>query len=263
MRIWGKVFGFLLGFMAGRILGALIGLYIGHKFDQGLSLDFNAFNRENDLKRQNVYFVATFSVMGHITKASGRVTENEIAFAKHAMHKWGLNSEMQALAKESFRVGKQSDFNLSEQLKKLRSATFGRHDLLRMFLEIQIQAAFADGELHPSEREILHKIARAFGMSAQELDFILDRIIAGEQFHQGRGAQSASQKQQHLENAYKVLGVTPNCDKQTVKKAYRKLMSQHHPDKLVAKGLPPELMEDAKQKAQDIQAAYELISQQG
>jgi len=82
-------------------------------------------------------------------------------------------------------------------------------------------------------------------------------IIAGAQFHQGQSGKSA---QSQLDNAYKVLGVSTQASEKDVKNAYRKLMSQHHPDKLVAKGLPPEMMEVAKQKTQDIQGAYELIT---
>lgn len=261
MRIWGKVFGFLLGFMAGNLFGALFGLWLGHKFDVGLGFDFNTLNKETDSQRQQAFFEATFSVMGHIAKASGRVTEDEIAFASHSMKKWGLNQQMTQVAQRAFGEGKQSDFNLKQQLKHLKRACFARHDLLQMFVEIQIQAAFADGELHPKERSILHTIAQNFGLSSQELDQLLDRIEAGEQFHQGN-AQTPQQAKSNLANAYKILGVTADTSSQDIKRAYRKLMSQHHPDKLVAKGLPPELMEEAKQKTQDIQAAYELIIQQ-
>ena len=260
MRIWGKVFGFLLGFMVGRVIGALFGLWIGHKFDKGMGINFSAINNQNENDRQNEFFKATFSVMGHITKASGRVSEDEIAFAKGAMHRWGLNEEAKTLAKQAFSEGKQEFFELDKTLRHLKAACFGRHDLLQMFIEIQIQAAFADGDLHPKERTILHKIGKSLGVSARELDSLLDRIVAGEQFHQQGQAHSPAQAKQHLANAYKVLGVEANADNKEIKKAYRKLMSQHHPDKLVAKGLPPELMEDAKQKAQDIQAAYELVS---
>ena len=201
--------------------------------------------------------------MGHIAKASGRVSEDDIAFAKGAMHRWGLNQEATNLAKQAFTYGKHTQFDLDKTLRHLKSNCFGRHDLLQMFIEIQIQAAFADGELHPNERKILHRIGKSLGISPRELDYLLDRIVAGEKFHQGARSHWPHAAQQQLQNAYKVLGVDSTADSQTIKKAYRKLMAQHHPDKLVAKGLPPELMEDAKQKAQDIQAAYELIRAQG
>lgn len=262
MRIWGKIFGFALGFMVGRLVGALFGLWLGHQFDKGMGINFDAFNQQSDGERQKSFFSATFSIMGHIAKASGRVSEDEIAFASAAMKRWGLNQELTAVAKQAFIDGKQPFFELDKQVRQLKRNCLGRHDLLQMFVEIQIQAAFADGELHPKERLVLHRIAKILGLSIRELDTLLERIIAGEQFHQGAGAQSPQQTKQQLANAYRVLGIDANADAKDVKKAYRKLMSQHHPDKLVAKGLPPELMEDAKQKTQDIQAAYELITAQ-
>ncbi|WP_371188222.1 co-chaperone DjlA [Thalassotalea maritima] len=262
MRIWGKVIGFLLGFLAGRLFGALLGLWLGHKFDKGLDFDFSTFGKQSEQDRQNTFFNATYSIMGHIAKASGRVTEEEIAFAQASMHRWGLNQETKELAQEAFRQGKDVFFDVDKTIRQLRVACFGRHDLLQMFIEIQIQAAFADGELHPEERKILHKVARGLGISARELDMLLDRIVAGEQFHQHSGPQGPQQAQYQLENAYKILGVSATDEMAVIKKAYRKLMAQHHPDKLLAKGLPPELMQDAKQKAQDIQAAYELINKQ-
>ena len=165
-------------------------------------------------------------------------------------------------AQEAFRDGKTTGFALDESLAKLKSLVGNRQDLLLLFLEIQIQVAFADGSLDKDERVALHHIATRLGYSAQELDKLLEMIIAGARFHQqgqGQGTSGFSSEKQ-LDNAYKVLGVSEKNSAAEIKKAYRKLMSQHHPDKLVAKGLPPEMMESAKQKAQDIQAAYEVIT---
>ena len=82
--------------------------------------------------------------------------------------------------------------------------------------------------------------------------------------NQGRGSHQRQGSQQNgpsLEDAYAVLGVTANDDEKAIKRAYRKRMSEHHPDKLASKGLPEQAMEIAKNKAQDIQAAYELIKE--
>ena len=197
--------------------------------------------------------------MGHIAKAKGRVTEHEIAFATAYMNKLGLKAELRAQAQEAFREGKSAGFPLAERLTKFKKSSGARYDLLLLFLEIQIQVAFADGSLDRKERELLHEIARILGFSAKDLDKLLEMIIAGEQFHQQSAAGGMTEKQR-LENAYKVLGVDKSTPYKDTKKAYKKLMAQHHPDKLIAKGLPPEMMEAAKQKTQDIQAAYDLIS---
>jgi len=270
MRIWGKVLGFLFGFMLSKnVFGALIGMWLGHMFDRGRGSDFNGTVRgeDDDVSRQAAFFYSTFSVMGHVAKSKGQVTNHDIAFANAYMKKLGLNNELCQQAQDAFREGKATGFPLKERLKKFKKICGNRHDLLLMFLEIQIQVAFSDGELDKKEREVLHTIARFLGYSARQLDNLLEMIIASaafnqqsgqsyQQFNGGNAPSSAGQ----LENAYKILGVNKNNTKADIKKAYRKLMSQHHPDKLIAKGLPPAMMEAAKEKTQDIQAAYDLIS---
>ncbi|MGJ8690929.1 MAG: co-chaperone DjlA [Thalassotalea sp.] len=269
MQIWGKVLGALFGFMLSKnLLGVIIGIWIGHSFDKGRKLDFNHLGGDkiSDEDRQAAFLYTSFSVMGHIAKAKGRVTEHEIQFASQYMTKLGLHGDLRQQAQDAFREGKMAGFPLKERLQKFKVLCRGREDLIMMFLEIQIQLAFADGTLDQEERAVLHTIAQHLGFSTRDLDRLLEMIVAGAQFH---GGQSAGGSQQHqpttttqLENAYKVLGVSNDSDEKTVKKAYRKLMSQHHPDKLVAKGLPKEMMEVAKQKTQDIQAAYEMICKQ-
>lgn len=269
MRIWGKVLGFLFGFMLSKnLFGALLGAWLGHMFDRGRGFDFDGLTKgeEDDVSRQAAFFYTAFSVMGHVAKAKGQVTNHEIAFASAYMDKLGLNNELRQQAQDAFREGKMAGFPLKDRLRKFKRMCGNRHDLLLMFLEIQIQVAFSDGELDSHEREVLHTIAKLLGYSARQLDNLLEMIIAGAAFHQqqgGRGYQqggSAVNSKSQLENAYKILGVTQASSKADIKKAYRKLMSQHHPDKLIAKGLPPAMMEAAKEKTQDIQAAYDLVS---
>ena len=272
MRIWGKILGFLFGFMLSKTLfGALLGLWLGHIFDRGRGFNFNgmAGGKEDDVSRQAAFFYTTFSVMGHVAKAKGKVTSHDIAFANAYMDKLSLSSELRQQAQDAFREGKSSGFPLKDRLIKFKRLMGNRHDLLLMFLEIQIQVAFSDGELDDAERSVLHTIAKFLGYSTRELDNLLEMIIAGADFHQQQSAggyrQQGSTTQVsglQLSRAYKVLGVDKNATTPVIKRAYKKLMSQHHPDKLIAKGLPPEMMESAKQKTQDIQAAYDLIVKQ-
>ncbi|MEI6895422.1 MAG: co-chaperone DjlA [Colwellia sp.] len=272
MHIWGKVLGFLFGFMLSKnLFGAFFGLWLGHIFDRSRGFSFNglAGGKEDDISRQAVFFYTTFSVMGHVAKAKGQVTSHEIAFASAYMDKLKLSYELREQAQDAFREGKSSAFPLKDRLIKFKHLMGNRQDLLLMFLEIQIQVAFSDGELDRSERTVLHTIATFLGYSARELDNLLEMIIAGTSFHQQRGSANRRQgtnnrstSSQQLVNAYKVLGIDKTCSMLVIKKAYRKLMSQHHPDKLIAKGLPPEMMESAKEKTQEIQGAYDLIVKQ-
>ncbi|MCX2958607.1 MAG: co-chaperone DjlA, partial [Serratia symbiotica] len=111
------------------------------------------------------FFRTTFQVMGHLTKSKGRVTEVDIQVASLFMDRLQLHGEARIAAQQAFSEGKQSQFPLLETLQQLRSICFGRFDLIRMFLEIQFQAAFADGLLHPNDRQVLYVIAEELCIS--------------------------------------------------------------------------------------------------
>ncbi|MCS3454849.1 co-chaperone DjlA [Aeromonas rivuli] len=268
MRIWGKVLGAFFGFLLGNIFGLLIGLWLGHRFDRGIGIQ-GAFRRTPSAEQQAIFFHATFAVMGHIAKAGGQVTEQEIRVAAALMERMRLSPEQRSNAQRSFREGKEADFPLRQTLAGFRSASQGQRDILRFFLEVQLQAAFADGQVEAAERAILQTIAEELGFSQIELARILAMAEAQMNFfrHGGRGQyqgghHSAGQQppsRDRLKDAYQLLGVSEEMSDADVKKAYRKEMSKHHPDKLAAKGLPPEMMEMAKEKAQEIQQAWEWI----
>ncbi|SQI42609.1 DnaJ-like protein DjlA [Leminorella richardii] len=268
MQYWGKILGVLLGIVSGGGFWAILfGLIVGHMIDNTRKARRGGFFA-NQQARQALFFQTTFQVMGHLTKSKGRVTELDIKNAAMIMDRMQLFGTRREEAQQAFREGKQSNYPLRAKLKEFRAISFGRADLLRMFLEIQLQAAFADGELHPNERQVLHVIAEELGISRIQLDRLLDMIQSGRQFGGGGGWQGQGQGGYRpqsgptLADACSVLGVKPEDDAATIKRAYRKLMTEHHPDKLVAKGLPPEMMELAKQKAQEIQAAYDLIKRE-
>lgn len=264
MRYWGKVIGFLLGICSGAgFWGAMSGLLIGHAIDKYLLA--KKWGAGGGQARQNLFFITTFQVMGHLTKSKGRVTEADIQMASIIMDRMQLQGTMRATAQQAFRQGKDANFPLREKLRVFRKACFGRLDLIRIFLEIQIQAALADGELHPNEQQVLYVIAEELGISRQQFDIFIRMMSGGAHFGQQQGQYQGGFQQATqgptLQDACSVLGVSEQDEAITIKRAYRKLMSEHHPDKLIAKGLPKEMMELAKEKAQKIQAAYELIRQ--
>ena len=277
MQIFGKILGAFFGFLFGGPLGLIFGLFLGHQFDKARRLTQSGFNTSgfgrgpSQAERQNEFFKSAFAVMGHVAKAKGQVTPEEIQLASTMMERMNLHGEQRKAAQDAFRDGKESDFPLSNVLERVKISSGGRFDLLQFFLELQVSAAFADGSLHPSERQVLHKIAQGLGFSAEQLERRLQMQEAAFRFqqqggsfggghHQGQssGWQQASQQNQ-LADAFKVLDVSESADGKEVKKAYRKLMNEHHPDKLMAKGLPPEMMNVAKEKSQEIQNAYDLI----
>jgi len=267
MRYWGKVLGVVLALFAGLgFWGVVLGFLVGHLFDKA-NARRRMWSTGDQQQRQSLFFNTTFEVMGHLTKAKGRVTEADIHLASALMDRMRLQGEGRAAAQRAFRIGKESDYPLRDKLRQLRVVCGSRFDLVRMFLEIQIQAAFADGSLHPNERQVLYIIGEELGISRGQFDQFLRMMEGGQQFgggqyqYQSQGNQGGFQQQRGptLEDACNVLGVKSTDDPTTIKRAYRKLMTEHHPDKLVAKGLPPEMMQMAQQKAQEIQAAYDLI----
>lgn len=264
MAWWGKVIGGALGFMLGGPLGALLGAALGHNFDRGLGMVLRGGGAAaGDTERvQAAFFTATFSVMGHVAKADGRVSETEIALARQVMAQMRLSAEQKAAAIRLFNEGKQADFPLEGVLEQFRRETHRRRHLIQMFLEIQIYTAFADGVLQDIERSTLLHICNRLGYSRLQFEQLVAMVQAQQQFAGaagGPGRGGPAPKGASLEDAYAVLGVQRQASDAEVKKAYRRLMNQHHPDKLVAKGLPEEMMEMAKQKTQEIRAAYDRI----
>lgn len=250
--VWGKLLGALYGTKYG-LLGVVIGLVAGHIFDLHLR-NFLFPNRKKSLISK-IFFTSTFHVMGHIAKADGRVSESELNIARKIMRNDMLLDDAQSkLAMGYFTEGKQAWFNLKDSLCKLRSACSNKPDLLLFFLELQVKAAMADGQVHSAQRAILVYICAELGISISELDYKLRAAKYGEQKYYPKQEQATE-----LSMAYEILGISKDADERIIKKAYRRLMSQHHPDKLVSKGLPPEMIKMAQEKTQKISAAYELI----
>lgn len=254
--IWGKLLGAGFGFMLGGPFGALLGAYFGHNFDRGASQSHFGF--ANAQVAQDEFFQSLFQVMGHIAKADGQVTEQEIQMARLIMAQMKLTEARKTEAVELFNRGKQPEFDLDQTLQTFKQTCHGHRNLMQMFLEIQIAAAFADGGIHSVEKKILEHIAKVLGFNNLHLNLLIQSYEAQQRFHQS-GQQTTYNVKERLADAYQVLGVEASASDKDTKRAYRKMMSQHHPDKLVAKGLPEDMMQVAKEKSQEIQAAWELI----
>lgn len=263
MAWWGKVIGGALGFTAAGPIGALLGAAIGHSFDKGLS-GLNGFspNLANQEEVQAAFFTATFSIMGQVAKADGQVSKEEIAVAQDTMARMQLNTEQKAAAQALFAQGKSETFDFRDVAQQLRKECGRNTNLLQMFLEIQIATALADGDLHQQEQAILVELATLLGFSQFQFQRLLAMAVAQRRFYsRSESNQGVFDSKQQIDEAYEVLGVEASCSDQELKRAYRRLMSQHHPDKLVSKGLPEEMMKLATEKTQQIKAAYETIKQ--
>lgn len=260
MGWWGKLVGGALGFAMGGPLGALLGAALGHNIDQGMAGSGRDWIGAGDQARiQTAFFTATFSIMGHLAKADGRVSPEEIAMAEQVMSQMRLNEEQRKAAVKLFQEGKSADFPLDEVLVQLRQECHRRRNLMQMFLEILISTALADGRFDPNEEQLLYRIGDGLGFPKSIFDRLIAMVRAQQRFSE-KG--SAGMGQASTKDAYDVIGVSTDVSNETVKRAYRRLMNQHHPDKLVSKGLPEEMIRIATEKTQEIKAAYDRIKQE-
>ena len=246
------VLGGALGYMLGGPLGAMLGVAFAGNLSKRKS-NFGKFSKDHrpgDQQRvQAAFFSSLFSVMGYIAKVDGKVSKSEILLAQQVMQNMQLSDDMQIVAKELFNQGKDKDFNLDEVLQQFLIETHRRTHLVRMFLEIQIQATYADGVLHDKENEALKYIAQKLHFPIHELKILIQQF----------SATSKNTSQLTVEDAYLILGADESLTDKAIKRVYRRLLAQHHPDKLVAKGLPEDMIKIANEKTHEIISAYERI----
>ena len=257
MSWWGKCIGGAFGMMFGGPLGAVLGAVIGHKFDKGLN---ETRHQDNEQERaQLAFFTAAFSVMGHICKADRHVSKDEIRLATRVIEQMSLNKEQKKMARALFDQGKKPDFPLYDIIQQFKKETGRRTNLHRMFLEIQVMASYADGIMHAGERKLLVQIAQYLNFPISELEYL---CMATAGAYNNRTNRATASQHASLHDAYTTLGVEQNTPTQSVKRAYRRLISQYHPDKLVSKGLPDEMMKLAETKTNEIRKAYEMIKKE-
>jgi DnaJ like chaperone protein len=259
---WGKLVGGAFGYVLGGPIGALLGTALGHRFDKGLSEEREGWDPGDQERVQTAFFTTTFSVMGHLAKVDGRVSPHEIRLAEAVMSQMSLSSDLRQTAIRLFNEGKSHDFPLDDVIEQFRVECHRRQTLIQMFMEIQIQAAFADGEMDQREEAVLRHICGRLHIPEFTFRLLLQRVRAESRYRgPGGGRAEAPPQTLSLDDAYAILNVKPEATEQEVKRAYRRLISQHHPDKLVSKGLPEEMMKMAAKKTDEIKKAYERIKQ--
>ncbi len=266
----GKVGGGVLGLIVGGPVGALIGGVLGHQFDRGAgvfgALGHDDFDDEagdegmySAADRQRLFFETTFQGLGALAKADGRVSEAEIDAARAVMAEMHLRPEAVRRAIECFTAGKAGDFPLRRRVATLRRACRHAPELLRTFLEIQMDFVLGKDAISERERAVLLSMAEALGVARLDLVHLEAVLRARRGFRQQRPAASPGRS---VEGAYRALGLSSSATDAEVKTAYRRLMNQHHPDKQAARGLPESMLEAAKERTHEIRAAYDLICEQ-
>lgn len=248
----------LIGVIAGYYLfgwwGVLFGLILGSIIDRIRALGEGALNPMQHALRQAVFLETVFIAMGKLAKADGRVSEEEIAHAEEFMQKLGMTAEHRRLAISWFKKGADPAFDIEPVLARFNSVCGHTRNLKDVMLVYLIVMAHADGQYHPDEDALLTTWAGRLGYGPEAFKHLLDMVMNQSHFG-GQQADSAVA----LDDAYKALGVAKDSSDAEVKRAYRKLMSQYHPDKLMGQGVPEDMIRMATEQAKEIQLAYDLV----
>tara|TARA_R110002096_G_scaffold6206_10_gene28597 strand:+ start:6030 stop:6806 length:777 start_codon:yes stop_codon:yes gene_type:complete len=245
--------GALVGLVAGGPLGALAGAFIAY-------VAGNALRRHvvGELRVAQTDLVESiFSVMGAVCKADSVVTRDEINTVEHIFSLLHLSDAQRDEAKSAFANGKQARFDLDAAVDRFLQISRGRAPLVQLFLQLQVMAVAADGKVHPAEHAMLVRIARRLGLSERDVAQLeaLLRATSGSR----PGGTGGKPTQDRLTDAYAALGVSPDAAPADIKRAYRRLISKNHPDKLAARGLPESMRAVAEERSRELNAAYDLI----
>jgi len=212
-------------------------------------------------KLQAIFFVSVFTLLGYLAIQDGVVCSEEKKYASRFMDGLELEDRHKIIALHYFTLGTKSRYSDLEPLvTTLRNRLSRKRDLPRLFLEVLFSAAYVDGKACKKEQDVIVYIARCFNVNAYELNGI-EKSAKAEQ-----GIHSENKKQKIKESssityreALDILGVTESRDMATVRRAYRRMMSQYHPDKLISDGLPEEMIKVATEKTIRIRKAYEFL----
>ncbi len=238
MTWMGKILGGGLGFILGGPIGAVLGAVLGHHtMDSGGG--FSSLE-----SKQGIYFAATFSMLGKLAKADGAVTDHEIDVIDQVMvNNLRLTPEARRFAIDIFNVAKDSDDRFEDFARQFYGE-FGRSpEILASLVDLLLLVAHADGELHQAEEAMIMEAVRIFGLQNQYSQ--LKSRFSG--------------VPDNIDTYYEILGCRKGDEFSVVKKKYRKLAMEHHPDRIHANGMPPEFAQAAEDRFKEIQHAYDMV----
>lgn len=251
-----KFIGFIAGYYFFGFFGALFGLFAGSFIDRMLAYGPGGINPMQNALRQAVFLETVFISMGKLAKADGHVSQDEINHVEQFMQKLGMTQAHRLQAIALFRQGADPAFDIGPTYQKFMAVCGHTRHLKQVLLVYLIVMALADGHMHPAEEALLAGIAGRLGYDHAEFRQLLDMVQNQSHFAAGQAGSASA-----LDNAYKALGVSKDSSDAEIKRAYRKLMSQYHPDKLIGQGLPEDMIAMATEQAKEIQLAHDLIKQ--
>ena len=256
MRIWGKLFGALMGWLLLRNpLGAALGFALGHAWDEGW------LRPSPPAMAGGEVIEPLFALAGSVAKANGRVSEAEIGATERLMQRMGLDLDQRQRAISSFNRGKQEQFDLDAAAVALRDWNARRGDQRLIALEVLAEIGAADGALAAAAEARLARIARILQVPGAALEWVLRRYRGAGAGH-GPGPRSGPGRPPARPTGpdpYVVLGIDATATDGEIRRAYRRQIAKHHPDKLQSRGASPEMIRVAEERAREINAAYEQL----
>ena len=246
MSIWGKLIGGAAGMALGGPIGAILGIAAGYGVDKIRKFDADESNKNfsNDQKEQ-IFATSVIAISAKLAKADGKISKSEILAFKKIFE---FPAEDEKAISNIFNSAKENidDYkDIAEQVYKVFKSDRG---LLFELLNSLFSIAYADGELHPKEKDMLFEIAKVFQISGNEFESLNNIFEA-----------KISKDNTSINRSYKILGLSENASLEQVSNKYRKLIKEYHPDKLQGMGLPKEFIELANQKLSAINKAYTEI----
>ncbi len=241
MGLMGSMMLGMVGFTLGGPIGGLIGAIIGGKMGtDGVRPQMNS--HQND---QTAYFVTTFSLLGKMAQADGVIDERELALVKQLIDKHiGLDQKVKQFALQIFHKAAASSYGFEDLARQFYDIFKTKPEMLHSMLDLLTKMAMADGVLSKSEEDLLFLTARIFGIDRQGYTNVKTQYAPSSDHY------------------YATLNCTPQSTNDELKKAYRNLVRDFHPDTIVSKGLPEEFTKFASDKFREIQDAYDAIKKE-
>ena len=247
MGFIGKLIGGTIGFAMAGPLGAIAGAALGHAFDSS-DQSYHTTQRARlapGEEAQFIFFVAAFSMLAKLAKADGRISREEIdAVEKFMIYDLSLDPESRRLATNIFNTAIESQDSFHDYAAQFYNQFRSQYQMLDLMIDILFRVSLADGVINPSEEKLIQSAVRIFNFSDDRYGKIKSRYIT------------------ESEKYYAILGCNGNDSNEHIKKQYRKLVSDYHPDKIASKGLPEEFIKFANDKFREIQEAYEVIKKE-
>jgi DnaJ like chaperone protein len=232
--------------MFGGPLGAVLGAALGHQLiDKQQSAERGRFFKIetpfDNTRQQAAAFICVLSMLAKIAKADGAVTQDELAVVDRFIRALQAPVEEKKFARRIFNEAKNSPHSLEDFATQFYRMARWEPTVLCSFLDTLFQVAAADGVLHPAEEEAIRSVKEVFHVSDSMFDSIRARYFKSD------------------EKYYQMLNCTARSTDEEIKKSYKKLAKEFHPDTIIAKGLPDEFIDFATKRFQEIQGAYEQI----